>query len=127
MNSKAKGKRFELELAAKLREYGYDARRTVQYSGKTEESADVIGLPGIHIEAKHQEQMRLYEWMEQADRDATTGRAAVFHRKNKERMLVTMYFEDWMFLYSCAQTGDFSKIAEEIEKNLKKESDNAES
>ena len=102
MNSKVKGKRFELELAAKLREYGYDARRTVQYSGKTEESADVIGLPGIHIEAKHQETMRLYEWMAQAVRDAKGTLPAVFHRKNKEGILVTMRFEDWMQLYKEA-------------------------
>lgn len=106
MNSKVKGKRFELELAAKLREYGYEARRTAQYSGKTEESADVIGLPGIHIEAKHQEQMRLYEWMAQAVRDAKGTLPAVFHRKNKEGILVTMRFEDWMQLYQGAEGND---------------------
>lgn len=52
MNSKAKGARFERLLASKLRDYGYDARRGQQYCGANGD-ADVIGLPGIHIEAKH--------------------------------------------------------------------------
>lgn len=47
-----KGKRGERELAAILKEYGYnEARRGQQYCG-ADGSADVIGLPGIHIEAK---------------------------------------------------------------------------
>lgn len=104
MNSKQKGKRFELELAAKLRDYGYEARRTAQYQGNTGDAADVIGLPGIHIEAKHQEQMRLYEWMAQAVRDAKDGLPAVFHRKNNEKILVTMRLEDWMELYKNANS-----------------------
>ena len=52
MNSKAKGARFERLLASKLRDYGYDARRGQQYCGANGD-ADVIGLPGIHIEDKH--------------------------------------------------------------------------
>ena len=99
MNSHAKGKRFELEIAAKLREMGYEARRTQQYSGKTEEASDVVGLPGIHIECKHVEQMRLYEWMAQAVRDSKDTLPAVFHKQNRKPILVTMLFEDWMKLY----------------------------
>lgn len=100
MNSKDKGKRFERELAAILREYGYEARRTAQYAGNTDEAADVIGLPGIHIEAKHQEAMRLYEWMEQAIRDTKNDDLpTVFHKKNRADILVTMRLDDWMKLY----------------------------
>ena len=68
-NSRQKGARFERTLAAALRDYGYECRRGQQYCGKNGD-ADVIGLPGIHIEAKHQERMSLYDWMEQAKRDA---------------------------------------------------------
>ena len=88
VNSKQKGARFERTLARILRtEYGYgEARRTAQYCGKTGDASDVVGLPGLHIEAKHQEQMRLYEWMAQAKRDAEAGGEnrlpAVFHKKN---------------------------------------------
>ena len=100
VNSKQKGARFERLLASKLREYGYDTRRTAQYCGNTGDAADVVGLPNIHIEAKHQERMQLYEWMAQAKRDAKDGLIpAVFHKKNNANILVTMEFEDWMKLY----------------------------
>jgi hypothetical protein len=86
-----------------LKEYGYEARRTAQYCGNTGDASDVIGLPGIHIEAKHQERMQLYDWMDQAKRDAEVGGEgrlpAVFHKKNNADILVTMRFEDFMNLY----------------------------
>ena len=82
MNSRAKGKRFELTLARMLRADGYEARRGQQFSGANGD-ADVVGLPGIHIEAKHAEQFRIYDWMDQAKRDARDGELpAVFFKKN---------------------------------------------
>lgn len=104
INSKQKGARFERLLASKFREQGYsDARRTAQYCGNTGDASDVVGLPGLHIEAKHCEQMRLYEWMSQAKRDAeasgTGNLPAVFHKKNHADILVTMTLEDWFNLY----------------------------
>ena len=104
VNSKQKGARFERLLASKFREYGYDqARRTAQYCGNTGDASDVVGLPGLHIEAKHQETMRLYEWIAQAKRDAKAGGEnrlpAVFHKKNNAEILVTMTLEDFMSLY----------------------------
>ena len=107
VNSKQKGARFERQLASRFREYGYQARRTAQYCGNTGDASDVVGLPGLHIEAKHQETMRLYEWMAQAKRDSSgTGRLpAVFHKKNNAEILVTMEFEDFMNLYREFEAG----------------------
>jgi Holliday junction resolvase len=103
VNSKQKGARFERSLASKLREHGYVARRTAQYCGNTGDASDVVGLPGLHIEAKHQESMRLYEWMSQAKRDAEAGGEgrlpAVFHKKNNAPILVTMELDDFMDVY----------------------------
>lgn len=103
INSKQKGARFERQLAGIFRDYGYDARRTAQYCGKTGDASDVTGLPGIHVEAKHSETMRLYEWMAQAKRDAEAGGKpvlpAVFHKKNHAEILVTMTLPDFMNLY----------------------------
>lgn len=102
VNSKAKGARFERTLASKFREYGYsDARRTAQYCGNTGDASDVVGLEGIHIEAKHQERMQLYDWMTQARRDSmgTGNLPTVFHKKNNAPILVTMELDDWMQLY----------------------------
>ena len=109
VNSKAKGARFERQLASKFRENGYEARRTAQYCGNTGDASDVVGLPGIHVEAKHQEQMRLYEWMAQAKRDAEAGGKgnlpAVFHKKNNAEILVTMTLTDWFHLYREWEAG----------------------
>lgn len=107
VNSKQKGARFERQLASRFRDYGYEARRTAQYCGNTGDASDVIGLPGIHIEAKHQECMRLYEWMAQAKRDSDgTGRLpAVFHKKNNAEILVTMELDDFMQLYREWEAG----------------------
>lgn len=107
VNSKQKGARFERTLAGKLREHGYEARRTAQYCGNSGDASDVVGLPGLHIEAKHQETMRLYEWMSQAKRDSEgTGRLpAVFHKKNNAAILVTMELDDFMCLYREWEAG----------------------
>lgn len=107
VNSKQKGARFERTLASIFRDYGYEARRTAQYCGNAGDASDVIGLPGIHIEAKHQETMRLYEWIAQAKRDSEgTGRLpAVFHKKNNAEILVTMTLDDFMNLYREWEAG----------------------
>lgn len=110
LNSKQKGARFERILAGIFREYGFsDARRTAQYCGNTGDASDVVGLPGIHVEAKHQENMRLYDWIEQARRDAeSNGKGllpAVFHKKNNHDILVTMYLDDWMAIFREYESG----------------------
>ena len=108
INSKQKGARFERLLASKFREYGYtDARRTAQYCGNTGDASDVVGLPYLHIEAKHQEQMRLYDWVEQAKRDAKSNGniPAVFHKKNNAEILVTMTLDDFMTIYQIYEKG----------------------
>lgn len=98
MNSKQKGKRGELELARKLREYGYETRRGQQYSGI--EGEDVVGLPHIHIECKRTERLNIYEAVRQAVRDAKVDeKPAVFWRRNREDWLVIMRLNDWIELY----------------------------
>lgn len=100
--ARAKGKRGELIVANLMRDkYGYkDARRTAQVRGKTNGMADVTGGPvGVHLEVKFQEKMRLYEWMEQAERDAKSqesGLPAVVHKQNHKPILITMQFEDFL-------------------------------
>ena len=63
---------------------------------------DLVGLPGIHIECKRCEQLRLSEWMKQAERDAARfqdGVAVIFHRRNREPWMVTMNLDDFMKIY----------------------------
>ena len=99
VNSRQKGARGERELAHILKEYGYKARRGQQFSGANGD-ADVVGLPHIHIECKRVEKLNLYSAMEQAKNDAREGECpAVFHRKDREKWLVTMELDDWMVFY----------------------------
>ena len=104
--SREKGKAFERTIARILREHGYDARRGQQYCGASGD-ADVIGLDGIHIEAKAVEKMTLYPWMEQSISDAKEGEMPiVIHKQNYKDILVTMRFEDWLKLYGKAYKGE---------------------
>lgn len=97
INSRNKGAVAERELAEILQEHGFDCRRGQQYCGANGD-ADVVGLPGIHIECKRVERLNLYEAMSQAKRDSKgTGKIpAVFHRKNRQKWLVTMELEDFI-------------------------------
>lgn len=104
MNSKEKGKRGELEVAHMLQKYGYKARRSVQYSGANGD-ADVIGLPGIHIEVKRREKLNIYDAVDQAKRDCKDDLPAVFHRKNNCEWLVTMPLDVWMKIYREWESG----------------------
>ena len=113
VNSKRKGKNGELELARKFKEYGYDARRSVQYNGKAEEGQpDLLGVPGIHIECKRTERLDLYGAVDQAKRDTKGDIPVVFHRKNDCEWLAIMTFNDFVKIYAEFEAGQYLKEAE---------------
>lgn len=88
--SKTKGKVGEREVAALLREYGFVGQRGVQYQGG-KDSADVLGLPGYHIEVKRVERFDLEAAMDQARTDAAGAAVpVVFHRKSKRDWVVVL-------------------------------------
>ena len=108
VNGKRKGKCGELELARKFREHGYNARRSVQYNGKEEDGqADLLGLPGIHIECKRTERLNIYDSVNQAKRDCEGKQQipVVFHRKNYCEWLAIMPLDDFMNLYREFEAG----------------------
>lgn len=100
-NSRAKGKRAELEVANYLRNMGYNARRGVQYSGGPN-SPDVVGLRGIHLEVKHVEQLNIHKAMDQSRKDSAIDELpVVVHRKNRTPWLVTMDMDTFMEMYDA--------------------------
>lgn len=101
MNSKQKGARGEREFAAFCREQGYDVRRTAQYCGNTGDAADVVGLPGIHVEVKRVERLDLDKAMSQAIHDAFKQGAipVVAHRKNHGEWRITLNAVDFFAIY----------------------------
>lgn len=99
INSREKGRRGEAELARKLREFGYDTRRGQQYSGANGD-ADVVGLPGVHLEVKRVERLNLEDAMTQSKHDAREGEVpVVMHRKNNCEWLCTIRLVDWIEMY----------------------------
>ena len=108
-NSRRKGAEGEREIANILKNHGYDARRGQQYSGANGD-ADVVGLPGIHIEVKRVEALNIDKAMEQSKRDARGEIPAVFHRKNGKEWKATVRLEDFIKLYKQAEA--FEKIVD---------------
>jgi Holliday junction resolvase len=101
INSKKKGAAGERELSSKLKEHGYNTRRGQQYCGVNGD-ADVVGLPGIHIECKRVEKLNIYDAISQAKADAKKEELpTVFHRKDRSEWLVTMTLEDYMKMYKA--------------------------
>lgn len=103
INSNAKGKAGEREMAAFLRARGYgDARRGQQYSGG-HDSPDVVGLPGVHIEVKRTESLSAYVALDQSIRDAGAANTpVVFHRKSRREWIAILRLEDFLSLYKRA-------------------------
>lgn len=107
MNSRAKGATGERQLAKKLREYGYDARRGQQYSGANGDADVVTDMGNIHIECKYTARGHglLYEWLDQSRRDARENEMpVVMHRyvsKDARGLpwLVTLSLDDFMYLW----------------------------
>ena len=99
MNSRAKGARGERSLAAVLRDYGYDTRRGQQYCGANGD-ADVVGIPGLHIECKRVERLNVYDAVAQSERDARENEVpVVMHRKNNCKWLVTLSLDEFMKIW----------------------------
>ena len=121
VNSREKGARGERELAGVFRDYGYEARRGQQYSGANGD-ADVVGLPGIHVECKRVERLNLYDAIAQAKNDAREGEVpCVFHRRDNCKWLVTMELDDWMNMYNDTTIpDDWADRMKALEKKEKK-------
>ena len=99
INSRQKGKRAENELAHILRDYSYDTRRGQQYCGANGD-ADVVGIPGLHIECKRVERLNIEDAIAQSERDAREGEIpVVMHRKNNCKWLVTLSLDEFMKIW----------------------------
>ena len=100
INSRRKGKTGELELAKFLREHGYgEAQRGVQYKGGAD-SPDVVGVPGVHFEAKRVEAGNPYLWLGQARCDAAPGNTPVVaHRRDRREWIAILNLDDFLLIY----------------------------
>lgn len=109
VNSRRKGADGERELRDKLIELGFhECRRGQQFCGANGD-ADVVGVPGLHIECKRVQALNLSSAMAQSIRDARDSEIpVVMHRKDRDYWKVTMRLEDFAELW---------KKANEVESN----------
>lgn len=98
MNSRSKGKRGELEIAAYLRERGHEARRGQQFSGGGDSPDVVSSLTNIHLEVKRVEAGNPYVWLAQAIRDAGQKMPVVVHKRNRQDWIAVVRLDDLMAL-----------------------------
>lgn len=107
--SKQKGDRYERDLAEYFNaQCGISSHRTpLSGGGRKEALADLIGTPGIAIEAKRVEKINLTEFMTQAVRNCGNDLPVVITRRNKqslENSYVFMRLHEWMALYRAFLT-----------------------
>lgn len=97
--SRRKGMRAEVDIVHILESYGYNCRRGDQSRGGAIE-ADVVGVPGLHIEVKRVEKLNLEKALMQSETDARIEEIPiVIHRRNRERWKVTMSLEEFMLMW----------------------------
>ena len=99
INARAKGARYEREIAALLRAFGYEAMRGCQFAGG-QDSPDVKcdDFP-CHIEAKFVERLNIWAAYRQAERDSGKRMPCVIHRKKLSPFsLITLKLEDFIQL-----------------------------
>lgn len=93
--SRDKGARGERELVAAYKARGYDCART-PLSGGLQWKGDVLGVPGIHVEAKRTERLRIWEAIDQMLADAgPTDVPALHFRRSRSDWWVAIPFEDF--------------------------------
>ncbi len=101
---RSKGNRGELAVREILRDRGYTStRRNFQSGGQG--GGDLIeGIPGVHLEVKHQERLAIWDYIEQAKADARpTDIPAVVFRSNRRDWHVAIPFEDFLRLVEEAR------------------------
>lgn len=101
--STRKGKTGELEVMDILREHGYYVDRGGAQSFG--EQPDLFGMKDVHLEVKRCETTKIWEWMEQSQRDAARfndGWPTVIFRRSHSDWLICMQLSDWLTLYGRA-------------------------
>ena len=103
--AREKGSRFERELSKLFNEHGFNTHRGYVFH----KQSDVVGLLGIHVEAKAKERMNAWDALGQAITESEKrkdGLPTVFWKRSRKGIMVCMRFDDWMKLYKMARRKD---------------------
>lgn len=109
INSQAKGKRAEREVAKLINRYlGTNVRRTPQ-SGALNFKGDIIDINPdsavyeFHFEIKDQKKLMIPKWWEQINDDCPVAKTPVNVFKMNAQFYATMQFTDWLSILSEMQ------------------------
>ena len=109
INSQAKGKRAEREVAKLINRYlGTNVRRTPQ-SGGMSIKGDIIDINPdsavyeFHFEIKDQKKLMIPKWWEQINDDCPVAKTPVNVFKMNAQFYATMQFTDWLSIFSEMQ------------------------
>lgn len=93
-HQREKGKRGEREAAIELTFLlGTLVERTQQFKGSPQ-SADLEGIPGLHLEVKRVERLSLYPALEKAESESGNDCPVLLHRRNGKRWVFIGYLDD---------------------------------
>lgn len=101
VNSRAKGKRGELDVVHLLQDHGYlCVRRGDAFRGEP----DIVGMDDIHIEVKYREHLNIDQAMAQSMRDADEKYdhdmiPTLWHKRKRMPLKVTLLAEDFIRIY----------------------------
>ena len=117
INSQAKGKRAEREVAKLINKYlGTNVRRTPQ-SGGLSIKGDIIDINpdsaafDYHFEVKDQKKLMIPKWWEQIYGDCPKGKIPINVFKMNARFYATLEFTDFLNLLA-----ELQELKEELEK-----------
>lgn len=108
--STRKGANGEREVMAIMRDHGYPVER-----GGTQsfgQRPDLYGLDGVHLEIKRSERAKIWEWMQQSQKDAQRfgdGVPTVIFRRSRSKWLICMELSDFLTFYQAAESGENRK------------------
>ena len=125
INSQAKGKRAEREVAKLINRYlGTNVRRTPQ-SGGMSIKGDIIDINPdsaayqFHFEVKDQKKLMIPKWWEQIDDDCPVAKTPVNVFKMNAQFYATMQFTDWLSLLSeIEELKESQRVLEDEVKDL---------
>ena len=116
INSQAKGKRAEREVAKLINKYLDTNVRRTPLSGALNFKGDIIDINPdsaayqFHFEVKDQKKLMIPKWWEQIDDDCPIAKTPVNVFKMNAQFYATMQFTDWLSLLA-----EIKELKEEIE------------
>ncbi len=108
INSRAKGKRGELEASKFIEAFGFKCRRSQQFSGQEGNGDLKHNIPGVHIEVKYVERLNVYEALAQAERDCQGNTPIVLHRRSRGQWYASLPANTLMRMLAGGE--DFSDL-----------------